>query len=417
MEGNFKFYNIGQGCFYGGAIKHNNEKFVIVYDCGSITKGNPLKLAIDKFKKEYNHIDLLIISHFDSDHVNGIEDLIKGIRVERIILPYMPLWYRIALIANTSGENTGYNNMLINPTNFFLNGDFNVGELYYVDQASKGEFDIDTNSQNDPDFETEFNPEENLGTISLDLLIEDKPNKQKILNQESDLNDQNVSFLSAGFNMILRLKFPFWEFLFYHRETRNQSDVKDFKKAVEDFMKVEGIIKSEELFSIKRRTILKKLYIDHISTNINYSSLCVYHGPKFKTKITGDLNEILSSKMTSIYNLHRIYRTEFMLKGGTLLTGDQFLKTSKDFGAFYKFYRNKLDKILFFQVPHHGSLNNWKMMPNELNHFNIGYYVINCGYGRKKHPHKNVLYNILRNTNCFIVNDEFNMVTYKILPK
>ncbi len=79
IEGNFKFYPVGQGCFYAGSIKNDIEEFVIVYDCGTISSRNYLLDSIDEFKRHYKKIDLLMISHFDEDHVNGVSELLTSI--------------------------------------------------------------------------------------------------------------------------------------------------------------------------------------------------------------------------------------------------------------------------------------------------------------------------------------------------
>lgn len=415
MEANFKFYNVGQGCFYGGAITHNHSSFVVVYDCGSVTKGNPLGLAIDEFKKEFDHIDLLIISHFDADHVNGVELLIKNLRVERIIMPYMPLWYRIALIAKTSGGIDSYTSLLLNPTTYFLEGEFNVGNVYYIDQSPNGEGNDNVNPQDDPKFDRELDPNENFGNLNLEEPQEDESSRQKNLDDEPELGGSSVKFLSP--NTSLKLEAWLWEFLFYHRQTKNQTDISDFQNAVEDYMTQEGIKDYRELFDLKRRTMIKKLYIDHINKNVNYSSLCMFHSPQFKARFYGHLSDILNSNIIHFIKRPTFFGRRYFRSAGILFTGDQFLKKDADFIPFYNYFKTRLDRTIVFQVPHHGSLNNWKMMPNELNsHNNIRCYVVNCGYGRKKHPDKNVLQNILSNTYCVMLNDEFKMLEYRIFP-
>ena len=60
MIGQFKFKNVGQGCFYVGVIPYDgDDEFVIVYDCGSITdKQSYLDIAIADFHEKYDYIDL-----------------------------------------------------------------------------------------------------------------------------------------------------------------------------------------------------------------------------------------------------------------------------------------------------------------------------------------------------------------------
>ncbi|MCC6448916.1 MAG: MBL fold metallo-hydrolase, partial [Chitinophagaceae bacterium] len=81
---------VGQGAFYTEVIEFgNDEKFVMVYDCGSLNYKN-LEISIDNFIKtieEQKPIDILFISHFDKDHVNGIEYLLSKKHVSKIIIP------------------------------------------------------------------------------------------------------------------------------------------------------------------------------------------------------------------------------------------------------------------------------------------------------------------------------------------
>lgn len=76
------FHQVGQGLFasekYGGQT--------IVYDCG----GESIKIvneAIDFGLPETPDIDILFISHYDQDHINGILHLIETHNVKHVVLP------------------------------------------------------------------------------------------------------------------------------------------------------------------------------------------------------------------------------------------------------------------------------------------------------------------------------------------
>lgn len=69
---------VGQGAFYSERIEHEDHAYNIVYDCGSGNiKGTPklLKREITSYYKKDDVIDILFISHFDNDHINGIKEL------------------------------------------------------------------------------------------------------------------------------------------------------------------------------------------------------------------------------------------------------------------------------------------------------------------------------------------------------
>lgn len=100
-------YPIGQGTFSAQIIRTSEKQYVCVYDCGSTNgAGNIPKYAGDLFCKTKGIIDLLVISHFDMDHVNGIKKLYdKKFKIKKIVIPYVPLSERILLLLQGSQEN------------------------------------------------------------------------------------------------------------------------------------------------------------------------------------------------------------------------------------------------------------------------------------------------------------------------
>ena len=107
-----EFWNVGQGLFSSGRIQMGDAPdFHWVYDCGSVSKNyqNLLSKAIASMDKLYSTdmIDLMTISHFDEDHINGVNQLLKNKTVRYWLLPYYPLEQRliIAYLRNISSEN------------------------------------------------------------------------------------------------------------------------------------------------------------------------------------------------------------------------------------------------------------------------------------------------------------------------
>ena len=84
---------VGQGGFYTEIFEIPNQKGEIstrcvVYDCGSATRAEP-KRTIESALFDDNDldIDILFISHFDDDHVNGLAELSKKHRIKQIVIP------------------------------------------------------------------------------------------------------------------------------------------------------------------------------------------------------------------------------------------------------------------------------------------------------------------------------------------
>ena len=81
------FHPVGQGAFYTEVFQDKDDTcFVVVYDCGTET-GNramdkPLEDQITEFKRSIGSnpkIDILFISHFHADHINGLNSLLNNV--------------------------------------------------------------------------------------------------------------------------------------------------------------------------------------------------------------------------------------------------------------------------------------------------------------------------------------------------
>ena len=84
-----KFYPVGQGAFYSEQHKTaDGKEFTFVYDCGSGKNiSNEMKVKIATTFPKNHIIDALFISHFDADHINGIESLKNNYKIERVFIP------------------------------------------------------------------------------------------------------------------------------------------------------------------------------------------------------------------------------------------------------------------------------------------------------------------------------------------
>lgn len=123
------FYPVGQGAFYGETFEFQDnwmpKKINVVYDCGSSSNSK----EIDYIFKEYRPgtIDILFISHFDSDHVNKIHNLQQYNKIKRVVIPLVEDKHKKFLIAFNSqakkfiagNEDNIVGNLLQNPNIFF----------------------------------------------------------------------------------------------------------------------------------------------------------------------------------------------------------------------------------------------------------------------------------------------------------
>lgn len=103
------FHPVGHGTFHTGRARYHGEpgSFSWVYDCGS-KRRSTLAPAIQAFSRSLrgtqSQIDLLVISHFDDDHINGVESLLATFSVKWLALPYTDLASRLAQAAAVNDE-------------------------------------------------------------------------------------------------------------------------------------------------------------------------------------------------------------------------------------------------------------------------------------------------------------------------
>nr|WP_294630140.1 MBL fold metallo-hydrolase [uncultured Rothia sp.] len=98
-------YPVGQGIFSAQVIKGlGDSKYVCVYDCGSVSGADEMHICVNNLYEKLNtngkdgaKIDLLVISHLDKDHVNGVSELIKLFDIKKIVIPYMSKIEKIML--------------------------------------------------------------------------------------------------------------------------------------------------------------------------------------------------------------------------------------------------------------------------------------------------------------------------------
>jgi len=120
------FHPVGQGAFYSETHDCNRDKFTIVYDCGSLTdKGIHMKSIIESaFKKKESEkkpiIDILFISHFHADHINGIKYLKTHCEIKKVVIPLIDDFTKIVLKINNHLVGDPADDILIDdPRSFF----------------------------------------------------------------------------------------------------------------------------------------------------------------------------------------------------------------------------------------------------------------------------------------------------------
>lgn len=97
-------HGVGQGSFHSASVDvtetpDSRHRFDYVYDCGALAGRYPtkeLKRSAKRLSLEARQggskkavLDVLVLSHFDRDHMNGAQDLARQYEVNHIVLPYL----------------------------------------------------------------------------------------------------------------------------------------------------------------------------------------------------------------------------------------------------------------------------------------------------------------------------------------
>lgn len=378
MRGEFCFHGVGQGLFYSGFIYGKDKQFSIVYDCGSESRTSYIEREVDNFLRalvDKHSIDLLVVSHFDRDHINGLEKLLKHTHAKYVVIPYYTPAERLCLINDLSlldnGRDEFYINFLSNPYAYFRNKDIKIIPLGGED-----------NSEQEGVFY-------NLEDINY-------------YNNNTG-NEQNISPIGNKIRIVENL--INWEILFYNVKP-DISRLKVYKDYVDTMLKsytLEEILKDKTL---RDKISKNKKKLMPISES-NYNSVVLYHAPISENYLLGSCCCTANCYGIGRRHCHAhccLCCEESYIeaqKTGTLLTGDLDC-LDKEMPNIYKFITEKrFDNIGVFLVPHHGS-----DVPYE------GYDFPNCviSYGtinRHGHPSGNTLKKIAKcNTNLILVNEK-----------
>lgn len=134
------FHPVGQGAFYSEEFElPDNGRFRIVYDCGSktLSKSDLKRRIKSDFAGDMN-VDILFISHFDEDHISGVEFL----KPKTVVVPFLSEAQILLLTLYNRFQKGTYNvNMAKNPQETFPDAQLIQILPYGSDSDSDSDFD------------------------------------------------------------------------------------------------------------------------------------------------------------------------------------------------------------------------------------------------------------------------------------
>lgn len=355
-----QFHAAGHGTFFSGQLKFGREEnsFLWVYDCGSKrpTRINALVADLKEYTRK-DLIDMLCISHFDGDHVNGLKQLLRDFRVERLFLPYLPFKKRLEIACELDLDIAGSTDAMLftlDPIGFLASRDLanRVGKVVFVrgGEGEGGAPPIDIN---------EFTSPDNPGSSTQD--------KRKT-------GDEYAQLLSNGMHIstsIISHASPvtvggLWEFVFYNKELPEggASTSKQPLSVIQN--EILDVLEKWDLTSGGAKRVegwlkdLRNCYNRHFgarSRERNDISLCLYSAP---LEGLGDpCNKFPFPR--SVLDSTFTYIPVSSEQRAILLTGDINLTQTmlNDLETHLKSQR--WGNIYVMQIPHHGSRHSWEI--------------------------------------------------------
>lgn len=375
MKAELKQWGVGHGGFHTVKVTNRSGEVTCryIYDCGSRARKRRLAPAIDEYVDALitdgaSVIDILYLSHFDQDHVNGIKHLANAldnaspkIRINRIVVPFLTPEQQLAAIASNNSFSRIFTNLVLNP------------EETLEDLFSEATVDILTPQQeSETDGDVRYDAETSDGTLS-------------------PTSSGNTG-LPSNRNVI-------WEVIAYVQPAVTQNAVLFWREVQRLGLTTRPKLNSATIRELveNHATTLRGLAIQLLKPNdgSNRSSIVLYSGPKsgLSAKSFVQKNDTRIPWKALPQAAKQWWKTDTTNYGGWLSTGDARLETSQSVNALTAGLGGKrIKRTMVIAAPHHGSKNNsgsdlWKTFTN------AKFVTIHARYTIKRnphHPHKSV---------------------------
>ena len=358
---------VGQGGLFSGDLSCGGQPLRWLYDCGS-NQAAPLQREIANVAGD-GAIDLLFLSHLDSDHISGIDQLLLNTGVTEVVLPYLNEKDRTLVICRDieAGNLTStFLEFAVNPARWLI--DRGVNTVTFIDGR-----DDDASLDDGPDGPVDGGID---GEGPTDYKWTRRPTKIRQLTggaTEQHMDTNAVVCCKSGYVPLNWVLSPY-----AHKPSVTRK--KRFEGALRAAFGARCSIKqiTIQARTVAGRTKLRDCY-DTLWCNHNLVSMSLYAGPDLPVQP----KQIL--KLDNKFYLWFGSQSEI----GWLGTGDAQLKSKGRRDAFLSHYRRFLPRVDVFVVPHHGAHTYFHAdLLTALPNLHVG--IAAAGKNGYDHPHKTV---------------------------
>lgn len=330
---------VGQGGFYTEQFLIKGKKdetpriLNVVYDCGSISTkilGREIKRTLLKD----DIIDILFISHFDNDHINGLRQL-AGMKVRYLVLPLLEKSQKITTFLADEFYAS-------KKSEFEETFQISIGQIIYFRQMLARDDEQSSNGQEN--------------TIYLDV---DNPTPEiRVVDSGTGLSlAKNIQWVYIPFNVCDNS-------IFENFINKLSDSCNELYKKLNNYITADNSKELKDILQEKEIKELKKIYKEVSANDRNQTSLVVYSGPNY----VDEPQDYDFPNHWFIQANSNKERPLGILSVAALYTGDLNLKTKivspkgREESAL-NFIEQKINKyksyIGLIQLPHHGSKYNF----------------------------------------------------------
>lgn len=365
-------FPIGQGCFHAGTIgtRSDSRTMHYVYDCGS-RQQRALQSAIGYCQAKIPRIRALFLSHFDIDHVAGLDRLLAAVQVHTVYVPYVdPSILILDLIeAEANGAlSASLVEASISPESWFgRRGVERVVRIRNPDGPPPDDQLYHISTEFRPEPEDDQTPEE----IGGDLPVSEQPEPRQVrLGRTGERSD--LLQAAPGFRIMVHAdhKGACW-LLYPHVDPAPKERRSAFRNAIrgtlglQPYQRLTSPILSAALRNVEKRNRLRECYDEIISggaqRNHNRVSMSLYSGPCGSSLWDYWTRSFQApqgvgiglSKAFEVSPIHLCHHRRSAV--GWLGTGDAVLSRETARRSWQEAYRPQKDQISTLLLPHHGS--------------------------------------------------------------